>query len=84
MSSLYGAGPLGALQKMAEGFEQALPGPIRDHARRARQIVTGMPGSQGTLFEELGFTYIGPIDGHDMGQLLPVLRAARVRATGRC
>ena len=39
-------------------------------------------GGQGTLFEELGFTYVGPIDGHDMGQLLPVLRAARARATG--
>jgi 1-deoxy-D-xylulose-5-phosphate synthase len=82
LSGLYGSGPFGALQKMAEGFESTLPGPIRDHARRARQLVTGMPGAQGTLFEELGFTYIGPIDGHDMDQLLPVLRAAKVRATG--
>ena len=82
MSSLYGSSPFGAVQKLAEGFEAALPGPLRDHARRARQMVTGMPGSQGTLFEELGFTYVGPIDGHDMGQLLPVLRAARARATG--
>jgi 1-deoxy-D-xylulose-5-phosphate synthase len=81
LSGLYSS-PLGELQKMAEGFEAALPGPIRDHARRARQLVTGLPGGQGTLFEELGFQYIGPIDGHDMGQLLPVLRAARVRATG--
>jgi 1-deoxy-D-xylulose-5-phosphate synthase len=31
----------------------------------------------GTLFEELGFSYIGPIDGHDMDQLLPVLRTVR-------
>ena len=59
---------------MAEGFEAALPGPIREHARRARQLVTGLPGGQGTLFEELGFSYVGPIDGHDMDQLLPVLR----------
>ncbi|MBF9042873.1 1-deoxy-D-xylulose-5-phosphate synthase [Rhodobacterales bacterium HKCCE4037] len=81
LSSLY-SGPLGAAQKMAEGFEAALPGPIRDHARRARALVTGLPGGQGTLFEELGFSYIGPIDGHDMAQLLPVLRAARTRATG--
>ena len=82
MSSLYGSTPFGAVQKLAEGFEAALPGPLRDHARRARQIVTGMPGRQGTVFEELGFTYVGPIDGHDMTQLLPVLRAARARATG--
>ena len=81
LSSLY-ASPFGEMQKMAEGFEAALPGPLRDHARRARQLVTGaaQQGS-GTLFEELGFSYIGPIDGHDMDQLLPVLRAARTRAT---
>ena len=35
-------------------FEAALPGPLREHARKARQLVTGMPGG-GTLFEELGF-----------------------------
>ncbi len=82
LSGLY-ASPFGEMQKMAEGFEAALPGPLRDHARRARQLVTGaaQQGS-GTLFEELGFSYIGPIDGHDMDQLLPVLRAARTRATG--
>src|SRR6056297_1938931 len=36
----------------------------------------------GTLFEELGFSYVGPIDGHDMEQLLPVLRTVKARATG--
>jgi 1-deoxy-D-xylulose-5-phosphate synthase len=82
ISGLYGSGPFGTVQKLAEGFEAALPGPLRDHARRARQLVTALPGGQGTLFEELGFSYIGPINGHDMTQLLPVLRAARVRATG--
>jgi 1-deoxy-D-xylulose-5-phosphate synthase len=82
LSGLY-ASPLGDLHKMAEGFEAALPGPIRDHARRARQLVTGASsGGAGSLFESLGFSYIGPIDGHDMRQLLPVLRAARIRATG--
>jgi 1-deoxy-D-xylulose-5-phosphate synthase len=79
LSGLYATTPL---HKMAEGFEAALPGPLRDGARRARQLVTGLPGGQGTLFEELGFTYIGPINGHDMNQLLPVLRAARARADG--
>jgi 1-deoxy-D-xylulose-5-phosphate synthase len=81
LSGLWSDSPLGALKDMAEGFERALPGPVREGARRARQLVTGMHSS-GTLFEELGFTYIGPIDGHDMAQLLPVLRAARARATG--
>jgi 1-deoxy-D-xylulose-5-phosphate synthase len=81
LSGLYANTPLAALKQAAEGFESALPGPLRDGARRARQLVTGMPGG-GTLFEELGFSYIGPIDGHDMSQLLPVLRAARTRSTG--
>jgi 1-deoxy-D-xylulose-5-phosphate synthase len=81
LSSLY-ASPMGQLHHMAEGFEATLPGPLRDHARRARQLVTGAMGGQGTLFEELGFQYIGPIDGHDMGQLLQVLRSARTMASG--
>ncbi len=81
LSGLYANTPFGALKDMAEGFERTLPGPLREGARRARQLVTGFPGG-GTLFEELGFSYIGPIDGHDMTQLLPVLRAARARATG--
>ncbi len=55
---------------------------MRDGAKRARQLVTGAMQGSGTLFEELGFEYIGPINGHDMDQLLPVLRAARARATG--
>ena len=55
MSSLYDS-PLARIQ---EGFESALPGPIRDHARRARALITGLPGGRGTLFEELGFDYIG-------------------------
>lgn len=81
LSGLY-ASPLGDMHRMAEGFEAALPGPLRDHARRARQLVMGLPGSQGTLFEQLGFSYVGPIDGHDMSQLLPVLRSARTRSSG--
>ncbi|MEL6204388.1 MAG: 1-deoxy-D-xylulose-5-phosphate synthase [Pseudomonadota bacterium] len=78
LSGLY-ASPLA---QMAEGFEAALPGPFRDGARRARQLVTGAASAAGTLFEELGFSYIGPVDGHDMESLLTVLRAAKARATG--
>ncbi len=81
LNAIAQKGPLAALKAAAEGLEQALPGPIRDGARRARALVTGLPGG-GTLFEELGFSYIGPIDGHDMGQVLATLRSARARATG--
>ena len=82
LSGLYGHSPLVALKDIAEGLESAMPGPMREGARRARQMVTGASGTGGTLFEELGFSYIGPIDGHDMNQLLPVLRSVKTRATG--
>ena len=78
---LSAGSPFAALKAAAEEFEAVLPGPLRDGARRARALVTGMPGG-GTLFEELGFSYIGPVDGHDMPSLLATLRAARARATG--
>lgn len=82
LSRLYANEPLAKVKSLAEGFEAALPAPMREGAKRARQLVTGAMQGSGTLFEELGFEYIGPIDGHDMTQLLPVLRAARARATG--
>jgi 1-deoxy-D-xylulose-5-phosphate synthase len=81
LNEIAAKGPLALFKAAAEEFESHLPGPMRDGARRARQLVTGMPGG-GTLFEELGFSYVGPIDGHDMGQVLQTLRAARARATG--
>ena len=81
LTRLGTTGPGATFRDLAAGFEAALPGPLRDHARKARQLVTGMPGG-GTLFEELGFTYIGPVDGHSMPELLATLRAARARATG--
>jgi len=82
LSRLYANEPLARMRALAEGFEAAMPAPLRAGARRARQMVTGGLAGAGTLFEELGFSYVGPIDGHDMDQLLPVLRAARARATG--
>jgi 1-deoxy-D-xylulose-5-phosphate synthase len=81
LTRLQTTAPGAAFRDLAAGFEALLPGPLREQARRTRQLVTGMPGG-GTLFEELGFTYIGPIDGHDMGEVLATLRAARARSTG--
>jgi 1-deoxy-D-xylulose-5-phosphate synthase len=66
---------------MADEIAKHLPGPFREGAERAKALMTGAT-SDATLFEQLGFTYIGPIDGHNMGQLLSVLRAARAEATG--
>ncbi|MEO9649742.1 MAG: 1-deoxy-D-xylulose-5-phosphate synthase [Roseobacter sp.] len=70
------------IDTLGSDLEAAMPGPLRAQARRARELVTGVIGTNETLFEALGFQYIGPINGHDMEQLLPVLRAARTRATG--
>ncbi len=81
LSGLQAGDPLANMRSLAEGLEAVMPRPVRDGARRARQLVTGLAGS-GTVFENLGFDYVGPVDGHDMGQLLQVLRAARARATG--
>jgi 1-deoxy-D-xylulose-5-phosphate synthase len=81
LNAIADKGPFAMLKAAAEGLEASLPGPVREGARRARSLVTGLPGG-GTLFEEFGFEYIGPIDGHDMGQLLATLRAAKARASG--
>ncbi len=80
LSGLYAATPA-PMKALAEGMEALMPPPVREGARRARQLVTGQ-GLSGTLFEEIGFDYMGPIDGHDMTQLLTALRAVKARAEG--
>ncbi|GAB6040101.1 1-deoxy-D-xylulose-5-phosphate synthase [Endothiovibrio diazotrophicus] len=53
-----------------------MPSPVMELARRAEEHVKGMV-APGTLFEELGFNYIGPVDGHDLPTLLATLRNLR-------
>lgn len=53
-----------------------IPGPVRTAARRAEGIARGAL-SGGTFFEELGLYYVGPIDGHNLDHLLPVIRNVR-------
>jgi len=48
-------------------------------ARRTEEHVKGIVAPGGTLFEELGFSYFGPVDGHDLNTLLPVLQNLRVQ-----
>jgi 1-deoxy-D-xylulose-5-phosphate synthase len=81
LSSLYANNDFHSLTKLAEGLAKSLPAPLQEGARRAKSLITGM-ASGGTFFEELGFSYLGPINGHDMDQLLPVLRAVKARASG--
>ena len=81
LTKLYADGPFDELKAVAKGAASLLPPPLREGALRAKDMLKGMAVG-GTLFEQLGFSYIGPIDGHDLDQLLHVLRAARHRATG--
>ena len=81
LSRLYAGAPFQEFKAAAKGAVSLLPEPFQEGARRAKELLKGMTVG-GTLFEELGFTYVGPIDGHDLDQLLPVLRTAHDRATG--
>ncbi|QCO55622.1 1-deoxy-D-xylulose-5-phosphate synthase [Pseudorhodobacter turbinis] len=81
LSRLYAGAPFQDLKAVAKGAVSFLPGPFQEGARRAKEVLKSMTVG-GTLFEELGFSYVGPIDGHDLDLLLPVLRAVHDRATG--
>ena len=81
LSRLYAGAPFHELKAAAKGAVGFLPSPLQEGARRAKEMLKGMTVG-GTLFEELGFSYVGPIDGHDMETLLGVLRAVRLRADG--
>ncbi len=81
LSRLYAEEPFQDFKAVAKGAVSMLPGPFREGAKRAKDILKGMAVG-GTLFEQLGFSYVGPIDGHDLHQLLPVLRTVKARATG--
>ncbi|MDU8927913.1 1-deoxy-D-xylulose-5-phosphate synthase [Alisedimentitalea sp. MJ-SS2] len=81
LSRLYAGEPFQELKAAAKGAVSLLPEPFREGAKRAKEMIKGMTVG-GTLFEELGFSYVGPIDGHDFDQLLPVLRTVKERATG--
>ena len=81
LSSLYAGEPFQELKAAAKGAVSLLPEPLRIGAKRAKDMVKHMTVG-GTLFEELGFSYVGPIDGHDIEQLLQVLRTVKDRATG--
>ncbi len=81
LSRLYAGEPFQEFKAAAKGAVSLLPEPFREGAKRAKDMLKHMTVG-GTLFEELGFSYLGPIDGHDMEQLLSVLRTVKDRADG--
>ncbi|MFK5998031.1 MAG: 1-deoxy-D-xylulose-5-phosphate synthase [Rhodobacterales bacterium] len=81
LSMLYAGEPFQEIKAAAKGAVSLLPSPFQEGAKRAHDMVKHMTVG-GTLFEQLGFSYVGPIDGHDMDQLLNILRTVKQRATG--
>ncbi|MFM8819860.1 MAG: 1-deoxy-D-xylulose-5-phosphate synthase [Phenylobacterium sp.] len=76
MARLVSGGGYQSLRKLGKSMASALPRPLQEAARKAEEFARGMV-TGGTFFEELGFYYIGPIDGHDMEALVPILQNAR-------
>jgi len=76
LSRLLSGRPYVSLRNLGRAFAEALPRPLEMAARRAEEFARGMVAG-GTLFDELGFYYVGPVDGHNLEHLLPVLKNAR-------
>jgi len=76
LSQLISSRPYRNLRDLAKQIAQHFPKQIETTARRAEEYARGMVVG-GTLFEELGFYYVGPVDGHNLDHLLPVLKNIR-------
>jgi 1-deoxy-D-xylulose-5-phosphate synthase len=76
LANLVSGGAYRKVRKLGKTVVEKLPTPMREVARKAEEYARGMV-TGGTFFEELGFHYVGPIDGHDMDALVSVLKNAR-------
>jgi 1-deoxy-D-xylulose-5-phosphate synthase len=76
LSRLLSSRPYRSLRHLAKDIAERLPDPLFQAARRAEEFARGFVAG-GTLFEELGFYYVGPIDGHNLDHLLPILENVR-------
>jgi len=76
LSRLISSKPYMSMRHLALEVAKKFPRAIENAAKRAEEYARGLV-TGGTLFEELGFFYVGPIDGHNLDHLLPVLRNVR-------
>src|SRR5690242_760145 len=76
MARLVSGGGYQSIRNLGKSVAKAFPRPLQEAARKAEEFARGMV-TGGTFFEELGFYYVGPIDGHDMDALVHVLQNAR-------
>jgi 1-deoxy-D-xylulose-5-phosphate synthase len=81
LARLFSGKTYRSLREIGKQLATRLPKALEIGALRAEEFGRGMV-TGGTLFEELGFYYVGPIDGHNMDQLLPVLKNVRDSKTG--
>jgi 1-deoxy-D-xylulose-5-phosphate synthase len=77
LSRLYSGKTYRSLREAAKQINKRLPKVLADRANRVEEYSRGFMVGGGTLFEELGFYYVGPIDGHNLDHLLPVLKNVR-------
>ncbi len=76
LARLVSSGKYLTPRKLAQRLARAMPGPLHNAARRMEEYARGWV-TGGTLFEELGFYYVGPVDGHDVRALVEVLENVR-------
>ena len=76
LSRLISSKSYRSLRDIGLHMSEKFPRPMKKAAQRAEEYARGML-TGGTLFEELGFFYVGPIDGHNMEHLIPVLKNVR-------
>jgi 1-deoxy-D-xylulose-5-phosphate synthase len=81
LARLVSSGQFLGLRELARKFARKLPRPLHVAAKKTDEFARGM-AMGGTLFEELGFYYVGPIDGHDLDALVPVLENVRDAGEG--
>lgn len=82
LARLLSGGAYRSMRHLAKQLAQLLPKRLEESARRAEEYARGMATGGGTLFEELGLYYVGPIDGHNFDHLLPVLKNVRDAGEG--
>jgi 1-deoxy-D-xylulose-5-phosphate synthase len=82
LSRLYSGKTYRTLREAGKQLSKHLPKALADRANRAEEYSRGFMVGGGTLFEELGFYYVGPIDGHNLDHLLPVLKNVRDMENG--
>lgn len=76
LSRLVSSRSYRSLRHLMRDLAKKFPKPLETAATRAEEYARGLV-TGGTLFEELGFYYVGPIDGHNLDHLLPVLKNVR-------